>query len=151
MRALWWYAAGGGVVLVALAATGIVLLTGDGNGNSTGTSPSECGPVGSTQSAGNAEISARALGKGFTRRMVVRVEDKESGTPLQDADVKVRAEMVCPHLMPLAEKDLREAPSGTYRGEYLLIMPGHWTIYITVRSKEGSATTSALPIEVGAG
>ncbi len=151
MRGLWWYAAGGGVALVALAAVGIFLLIGDGNSKSTGTSSSECRPVGSTQSAGNAEISARSLGKGFTRRVVVRVEDKESGTPLQEADVKVRAEMICPHLMPLGERSLREASNGTYRGDYSVIMPGHWTFYITVRSKEGSATTSALPIEVRAG
>ncbi len=122
-----------------------------GSGSSKTADGSECLPTASTRSAGNADISARALGKGFARTIVIRVEDKESGTPLHDANVRIRAEMTCPHLMSLYEKNLPEAATGTYEGDYGLIMPGEWTFYITVRSKQGEATTSALPVQVKLG
>jgi hypothetical protein len=155
MQRSWWYAAGGAVAVVALALGAVFLFVGSGHGNSTSADGNStradgtgCSPTTSTSSAGNAKISARALGESYGRKIVIRVTDKESGTPLRDANVKVRAEMICPHLMPLMERNLRESASGTYKGDYNLIMPGHWTIYITVRSKQGDATTSALPIEV---
>jgi YtkA-like len=152
MRGLLLYAVAGGIALVVLA-VGIFLFFFNGDGSSRNANgQEECGPAKvSTQSAGSAEISPKAIGKSYARRMVIRVQDKESGAPLRDADVKVRGEMTCPHLMPLLERKLPEASSGTYRGDYNLIMPGHWTLYITVRSKEGDATTTALPIEVRSG
>ncbi len=149
MRRIWWFAIGGVVVLVALvAALGFVFFTSEESG-ATG-NDGGCPPAASTKSAGNAQISARALGKGFNRVIVVQVKDKRSGVPLRGATVKVQGSMTCPHFMPLLDRPLREASNGTYRGEYSLIMPGQWAISIVVRSKEGEATTSGLPLTVKA-
>lgn len=136
-------------MLVALVvALGVVFFMSDGSGASTDGS---CPPAASTQSAGNAQISARALGKGLNRVIVVRVEDKKSGVPLHEATVRVQGTMTCPHLMPQLDRPLREVSNGTYKGDYDLIMPGQWAISIVVRSKEGEATTSALPLNVKSG
>jgi len=103
----------------------------------------------STVSAGNARVSARALGKGYVKLIVIRVADKASGAPIHDGKVTVRAEMTCrQHNMPMYTKTLAETSSGTYRGEYQLVMQGQWAFHITVRSKTGDATTSALPVRV---
>ena len=57
--------------------------------------------------------------------------------------------MTCPHFMgPLYQKKLQETSTGTYKGPYTLVMPGHWDVHITVRSKQGDATTSGLPVDV---
>jgi YtkA-like len=108
-----------------------------------------CPPPPSTVSAGNAKVSARAVGKGFAKRIVIRATDKANGAPVHDGKVTVRAEMTCPqHNMPMYTKTLAETSSGTYRGEYQLVMQGQWAFQITVRSKAGDATTSALPVRV---
>lgn len=110
-----------------------------------------CPPAASTASAGNADVSARTIGVGPNRKIVIRVKDKKSGLPLHKATVMVQGTMTCPHLMQLAQKDLREAPTGSYKGDYNLFMPGQWTVNIVVRDKRGGATTSALPVTVKRG
>jgi YtkA-like protein len=108
----------------------------------------DCPPPASTASAGSAQINAKAIGKGFAKLVVIRAADKASGTPVHKGKVTVRAEMSCPHFMPLYTKKLKETSTGTYKAGYNLVMPGQWTFYITVRSKQGDATTSALPVRV---
>jgi YtkA-like len=105
-----------------------------------------CPPPLSTASAGNAQVSARAVGKGFAKRIVIRATEKASGEPVRDGTVSVRAEMTCPDYMPMYTKALKEASPGTYKGSYDLVMQGQWTFHITVRSKAGDATTSAFPV-----
>ena len=112
------------------------------------TTNSGCPGPASTASAGNANVSAQALGKSTDRMIVIRVKDKQSGTPLKGATVTIHGEMVCPMVMKLIPKDLHEVSGGTYKGDYNLIMQGLWAVYITVRSKQGDATTSALPVTV---
>ena len=107
-----------------------------------------CPPTPSTGSAGNAQVSAQAVGKGFARRIVIRATEKASGEPLRHGTVSVRAEMTCPDFMPMYTKALNEASPGTYKGSHALVMQGQWTFHITVRSKAGDATTSALPVTV---
>ena len=149
MRRIWWFAIGSGILLVALVvALGVAFFTG-GESGATGTDGG-CPPAASTKSAGNAQISARALGKGLKRVIVVRAKDKKSGVPLHEATVRVQGTMTCPHFMPQIDRPLREVSNGTYKGDYDLIMPGQWAISIVVRSKEGEATTSALPLNVKA-
>ena len=149
MRRIWWLAIGGVILLSALVTVlGFVFFT---SGESGATGSDGCPPPASTKSAGNAQISARALGKGQTRVIVVSAKDKESGVPLRGATVTVQGTMTCPHFMPLLDRPLREQSNGTYRGDYYLIMPGQWAISIVVRSKEGEATTSGLPLNVKAG
>lgn len=133
-------------LLIGLAAAGC-----GGGGSKKADSAPGCPPPESTKSAGNADVSAQAIGKGYDRMIVIRVKDKKSGVPLHGASVTVQGTMTCPHLMPLYTKDLHEASNGTYKGDYNLIMQGEWTIHIVVRSKEGGATTSALPVKVKLG
>jgi hypothetical protein len=148
VRRDWWFAIGGGISFVAVAVVASFIVFGsDGGGND---AVQGCPPAPSTASAGNALISGQALGKGFNRRIVLHVTDKKSGAPLRHATVSVQATMTCPHVMPLYQKDLREASTGTYEGDYGLIMPGQWTFNIVVRSQKGDATTSALPVRVKA-
>ena len=105
----------------------------------------------STASAGNAQVSAKALGGRSLKLIVVRAKDKSNGVPLHGGTVTIDAEMTCPHHMgPFFVKKLRETSTGTYKGEYNLFMPGHWDVHITVRSKNGDATTSGLPVAVKA-
>jgi hypothetical protein len=150
MRGIWWYAAGGGIAVVVLAVAGFFVFGGGGS-KTTSTDSSGCPPPVSTASAGNADVSAQALGRGFQRELVVHLKDKQSGVPLKGATVSVQATMVCPMVMPLVQKSLHEVSGGIYKGNYTLIMEGDWTINIIVRSKQGDATTSALPVKVKIG
>jgi hypothetical protein len=104
----------------------------------------------STASAGAAQISARAVGKAYAKLVVIHATEKASGQPVQGGRVSIRAEM-CSHVMPMYTKRLQETSAGTYKAGYQLVMPGHWTFYITVRDKNGDATTSALPVTVKVG
>jgi hypothetical protein len=110
----------------------------------------ECSPPASTVSAGNAQISAKAVGKGTDKVVVVRATDKESGAPVEHAHVTIQGEMTCyrgrPHFMPFIERTLHETSNGTYKGNYNLIMRGQWTISIVLKAQNGDATTSALPV-----
>ena len=109
----------------------------------------DCPPPISTASAGNAQISAQALGGRYAKLIVVHAKEKSNGTPLRKGKVTIQAEMTCPHFMgPLYVKNLQETSAGTYKGGYTLVMPGHWDVHITVRSKHGDATTSGLPVDV---
>ena len=109
----------------------------------------DCPPPISTASAGNATISAQALGGRYAKLIVVHAKEKSNGTPLRKGKVTIQAEMTCPHFMgPLYVKHLQETSAGTYKGGYTLVMPGHWDVHITVRSKHGDATTSGLPVDV---
>jgi hypothetical protein len=111
----------------------------------------KCPPPISTASAGNAEISARALGGRYAKLIVIHAKKKSNGTPLRHGKVTIQAEMTCPHFMgPLYTKNLQETSAGTYKGGYSLVMPGHWDFHITVRSKGGDATTSGLTVDVKA-
>ena len=108
----------------------------------------DCPPPASTASAGNAEISAQALGGRYAKLIVIHAKEKSNGAPVHGGKVTIHAEMTCPNFMPLYTKKVQETSAGTYKAGYQLVMPGHWTIYITLRSKNGDATTSALPVTV---
>jgi hypothetical protein len=108
----------------------------------------ECPPPASTASAGNAQISAKAVGGRYAKLIVIHAKEKSSGAPVHRGKVTVHAEMTCPMFMPGYTQKLQETSPGTYKAGYQLVMSGHWTIYITVRAKNGDATTSALPITV---
>lgn len=136
---------GGGVVLAGLLVVlGFAFLGGGDDGDSDATSE-VCRPLEAAPAAGNANVRARALGKGYLREIVIRVTDKQSGEPVQGAQVTVRGTMECPHFMPLYEKKLRETATGTYKGDYQLIMQGEWIFNIVVRSKQSGSTTASLP------
>ena len=66
------------------------------------------------------------------RQIVIRVTDKKSGAPVHGAKVSVQGTMDCPHFMPLYQKNLRESSTGTYKGDYQLVMPGHWIFHVVV-------------------
>jgi YtkA-like len=145
MRRLWWFVIGGGVVLAGLLVVlGFAFLGGGDSGTDATSEP--CRPPKASPAAGNANVRARALGKGYLREIVIRVTDKESGEPVHGAKVSVRGTMDCPHYMPLLEQSLREASTGTYKGKYQLIMPGHWTFYVVVRSEQSGSTTASFPV-----
>lgn len=108
----------------------------------------KCPPPASTASAGNAQIDAQALGGRYAKLIVIHAREKSNGAPVH-GKLTIRAEMTCPHLMPLYTKKLHETSPGTYKTGYSLVMPGHWTFYVTLRSKNG-ATTSTFPVTVKA-
>jgi hypothetical protein len=110
----------------------------------------KCPPPASTASAGNAQISAQALGGRYAKLIVIHAKEKANGHPVHGGNVTIHAEMTCPHLMPLYTKKLQETSPGTYKTGYSLVMPGQWTFYITLRSKNGDATTSTFPVTVKA-
>jgi YtkA-like len=144
MRRLWWFVIGGGVVLAGLLVVlGFAFLGGGDDGTDVANEP--CRPSEAGPSAGNANIQARALGRGFLREIVIHVTDKESGEPVRGAQVTVQGTMECPHFMPFHEKKLRETATGTYKGDYQLVMPGEGNFTIVVRSRESGSTTASLP------
>jgi hypothetical protein len=146
MQRLWWFVIGGGVVLAGLLVVLGFAFFGGGDNGSADAGSEPCKPAEAAPTAGNANVRARALGKGYSRQLVIRVTDKKSGEPVHGAKVSVQGTMDCPHFMPLYEKDLREASTGTYKGDYQLIMEGHWTFHIVVRSKQSGSTTASLPL-----
>jgi hypothetical protein len=146
MRRLWWFVIGGGVVLAGLLVVLGFAFFGGGDDSSADAGGEPCKPAEASPTAGNANVRARALGKGYSRQIVIRVTDKKSGEPVHGAKVSVQGTMDCPHFMPLYEKDLREASTGTYKGDYQLIMEGHWIFHIVVRSKQSGSTTASLPL-----
>ena len=135
---------GGAVALAGLLTVLGFVLFNSGEGGSDLTSE-PCRPSEAAPSAGNADVRARALGKGALRKIVIRVTDKESGEPVRGAQVTVRGTMECPHFMPFYEKRLRETASGTYKGDYQLIMEGEGNFSIVVRSEQSGSTTASLP------
>lgn len=146
MRNVWWLAIGGVVVLAGLLVVlGFALLRDDDDGGTDVTSE-PCKPAEAAPSAGNANIEGRALGKGYARQIVIRVTDKQSGDPVHGAKVSVRGTMDCPHFMPLYQKNLRETANGTYKGDYQLVMQGHWIFNVVVRSERSGATTASFPV-----
>jgi YtkA-like len=147
MQRIWWYVIGGVVVLGALLTVlGFALFTTGGDDGGPEASGEVCTPQKGSPAAGNSNVDARALGKGYARQIVIRVTDKKSGAPVRGAQVSVRGTMDCPHFMPLYQKDLREASSGTYRGDYQLVMQGHWIFHVVVRSEQNGATTASFPL-----
>ena len=148
MQRLWWFVIGGGVVLAGLLVVLGFAFFGGGESSDTSATTEPCKPPKAAPVAGNANVNARALGRGYTREVVIRVTDKQSGEPVHGAKVSVQGTMDCPHFMPLYQKNLREAKAsaGTYRGDYQLIMQGHWTFHIVVRSKQSGSTTASLPL-----
>src|SRR5262245_9087718 len=149
MRRVWWFAIGGAVVVSALLTVlGFALFSTGGGGSGTDATSQVCTPEKIGPSAGNANVEGRAVGKGYARQIVIRVTDKQSGTPVHGAKVSVQGTMDCPHFMPLYQKNLREASTGTYKGDYQLIMQGHWTFHVIVRSNENGSTTASFPVEL---
>jgi len=110
-----------------------------------------CPPPPSTASAGAAQISARAIGKSYSKLVVLHATEKAGGAPVHGGKVSIRAEMACPHFMPMYTKSMQETSTGTYKAGYSLVMPGKWTFYFVLREKNGNATTSALPVTVKLG
>jgi YtkA-like len=110
----------------------------------------KCPPPASTASAGNAQISAQALGGRYAKLIVIHAKEKSNGAPVHGGKVTIHAQMTCPHLMPLYSKKLQETSPGTYKTGYSLVMPGQWTFYVVLRSKNGDATTSTFPVTVKA-
>jgi hypothetical protein len=148
MRRLWWLVIGGAVVVAGLAVVlGFAFFSG-GDDDGGKVLSQACTPGKASPAAGNANVEGQALGKGYARHIVVRVTDKKSGAPVQGAKVSVRGTMDCPHYMPLYQKDLREAAAGTYKGDYQLIMQGHWIFSVVVRSKESGSTTASFPLQL---
>jgi hypothetical protein len=146
MQRIWWFAIGGGAFLVALLVVlGFAFFNRGGDEGSDALSE-RCTPEQASPAAGNSNVDGRALGKGYQRRLVIRVTDKKSGAPVHGAKVSVQGIMDCPHYMPLYQKDLREASTGTYRGDYQLIMQGHWVFHVVVRSKQNGSTTATFPL-----
>jgi YtkA-like protein len=115
-----------------------------------GKNPAKAQGPGTTSYAsyGHAKISAKTVGGPYRRTVVVRVEDRRNGAPLDHAKVIIHGEMASPHEMRLYEKKLNEVGRGTYKGPYTLIMPGNWRVVIIVTSKKGDTSTSALPVRV---
>jgi hypothetical protein len=145
MQRIWWFAIGGAVVLVGLLVVlGFAFFSGGNEGSdvlSEGCTPEQASPA-----AGNSNVDGRAVGKGYQRQVVIRVTDKKSGAPVHGADVKVQGIMDCPHYMPLYQKELREASTGTYKADYQLVMQGHWIFHVVVRSKQNGSTTASFPL-----
>jgi hypothetical protein len=110
-----------------------------------------CPPAPSTASAGSARIAAQALGGRYAKLVVIHATEKSNGAPVRGGKVTIHANMTCPHFMPLYTKKLQETSAGTYKAGYTLVMPGQWTLYITLRDENGDATTSALPVTVKTG
>ena len=147
MQRLWWYVIGGAIgFVVLLTVLGFALFSTGGGDEGSKALTEGCTPQQGSPAAGNSDVDARALGKGYQRQVVVRVTDKKDGSPVHGAEVNVRAVMDCPHVMPLYEKHLRESSSGTYKGDYQLIMQGHWVFHVVVRSKQNGSTTAAFPL-----
>ena len=105
-----------------------------------------CTPEQASPAAGNSNVDGRAVGKGYQRQLVIRVTDKKSGAPVHGADVRVQGIMDCPHYMPLYQKELREASTGTYKADYQLVMQGHWVFHVVVDSKQNGSTTASFPL-----
>jgi YtkA-like protein len=146
MQRIWWYVIGGAIAFFALLTVlGFALFNSD-EGGDLGAVSERCTPQPGSPAAGNSNVDARALGKGYQRTLVVRVTDKKSGAPVHGARVSVRGTMDCPHFMPLYQKDLRESTTGTYKGDYQLIMQGHWIFSVVVRSKQNGSTTASFPL-----
>jgi hypothetical protein len=131
------------VLLVLLTVLGFVVFKDDSGSEAVS---EVCTPQQASPAAGNANVDARAVGKGYARQIVIRVTDKKSGAPVHGARVSVQGTMDCPHFMPLYQKKLSESSTGTYKGDYQLVMPGHWIFHIVVRSEQNGSTTASFPL-----
>jgi hypothetical protein len=146
MQRIWWFAIGGAVVLVGLLVVlGFAFFNRGGDQGSDALSEG-CTPEQASPAAGNSNVDGRAVGKGYQRQLVIRVTDKKSGAPVHGADVRVQGIMDCPHYMPLYQKELREASTGTYKADYQLVMQGHWVFHVVVDSKQNGSTTASFPL-----
>jgi len=139
----------------AIAATVLLVgLTAAGCGGKKKTSVFEtagkCPPPASTASAGNAQISAQALGGRYAKLIVIHAKQKSSGAPIRGGKITIQASMACPDVMHLYEKKLQETSPGTYQTGYTLVMPGQWTFSVVLRAKNGDATTGTFPVTVKA-
>jgi hypothetical protein len=132
------------VLLVMLAAAGC----GGSKKPSVFETAGKCPPLASTASAGNAQITGQALGGRYAKLIVIHAKEKSSGAPVHGSNVTIHAEMTCPDAMALYSKKLQETAPGTYKTGYSLVMPGQWTFYVVLRSKNGDATTSTFPVTV---
>jgi hypothetical protein len=108
----------------------------------------KCPPVASATSAGNAQVDARALGGRYAKLIVIQAKDKSNGDPVHGGNVTVHASMTCPDSMSLYTKKLQETSPGTYKTGYSLVMPGQWTFYVILKTKNGDATTSTFPVTI---
>ena len=137
-------AASTAVLLLALGAAGC----GGSKKASVFQTAGKCPPVASAASAGNAQIDAKALGGRFAKLIVIQAKDKSSGAAVHGGNVTIHATMTCPDAMALYTKKLQETSPGTYKTGYSLVMPGQWTFYVILKTKNGDATTSTFPVTV---
>ncbi len=96
-------------------------------------------------------ISAKASGAGYSRTVVVRLTDIDDRDPIRGATVNVSGQMVTPHVMTLAPRPLSEISAGTYRGPYLFIMRGDWTLNIEVTGNNVNKASARMPVAIGSG
>ena len=149
MRGLWRSLSLVGVALVLTGCFG-------GGGGKTSAQPTP-GPPTTSQSAGNAKISVQATrlpepgdpGGIYNRKIVVRAQDRSTGTPVCGAGVTVYGQMTSPHLMTLIERPLHQKRCGMYTGSYTFIMQGTWTANFVLRTKKGDASTATFPLTIG--
>jgi len=108
-------------------------------------------PVALAHKGGKAEprISAKASGTGYSRTVVVRLTDIDDRDPILGATVNVSGQMVKPHVMTLAPRPLPEISPGTYRGQYLFIMRGDWTVNIEVTGNKVNKASAEFPVAIG--
>ncbi|TML11521.1 MAG: hypothetical protein E6G31_11375 [Actinobacteria bacterium] len=137
-----------------VAAVLLAVLTGAGCGGkkkqSVFDTAGKCPTPPSTNSAGNAQISAQATGGRYSKLVVVHAKEKANGAPIKGGKITLHAEMSCPMSMRLINKNMQETSPGTYKAGYSLIMPGQWAFYFVLRDKNGDATTSAFPLTIKA-
>ena len=139
----WWRSL---LLVPVLALTGCFGGGGGGGTNSASRPP----PPSGFQSYGNAKIAVKTVDKGtYNRTFVLRVRDRKTGVPVCGAHVTVYGQMLSPHLMTLIERALHPMKCGTYEGDYTFIMPGEWTANFVLRTKQGEASTAALPLKIG--
>ena len=108
-------------------------------------------PVAGAHSGGKAEprISAGLSGTGLTRDLVVRLEDVDSGDPIDGATVTAAAAMTVPHTMQLAPQQVPQTGPGTYQGRIQLLMPAEWTFRIAVGGAKVVGASATLHARVG--
>lgn len=149
MQRIWWYVIGAAVALsVLLTVLGFAFFNRGSGDEGSDVLSQGCTPQQAEPAAGNSNVVGRATGKSYQRHLVIRVTDKKSGAPVHGAVVKVQGIMDCPHFMPLYQKKLREAATGTYKADYQLIMQGHWIFKVIVDSKQNGSTTASFPLQL---
>lgn len=110
-------------------------------------------PATLAHTGGKAEprISAKAIGKGYHRTLVIRLEDVDTGKPIVGAKVRVSPQMTSPHVMSLIPHEIPEVSPGTYRAVQGFIMQGNWRAGIEVTGRNVERANAVLPVTIGPG